>query len=213
MTACNVNARNLPDHGFGIVTSFAQNVPALSLRYGSFDQLEEVFDALLKLVVGSELDALAIRRALEAFKRSEDLAATKKSPEFPPVSRGPSALPTATPRGKPRKLTIGMAAYDDYDGVYFTLQALRMYHPEIVEATEFLVVDNNPKGPCAAPMKALEHFVPNYRYVPHHDSVGTGVRNRVFEEASGELVLCMDCHVFVVPGAVRRLIDYYDGAP
>jgi hypothetical protein len=26
-------------------------------------------------------------------------------------------------------LTIGMATYDDYDGVYFTLQSLRMYHP------------------------------------------------------------------------------------
>ncbi len=26
-------------------------------------------------------------------------------------------------------LTIGMSTYDDFDGVYFTLQSLRMYHP------------------------------------------------------------------------------------
>ena len=212
LTGCNVNARNLPDHGLGVVTSFARTVPAIALRYGSFDQLEEALDALLKLVVGSDLGSLAIRRALGLFKRSEG-AEKKRLPEFPPVSRAPSEAPPATPRGEPRKLTIGMATYDDYDGVYFTLQALRMYHPEIIPATEFVVVDNNPKGPCANPMKALEHFIPNYRYVPCHDKAGTAVRNRVFEEASGELVLCMDCHVFIVPGAVRRLIDYCDEHP
>ena len=209
LMGCNVNARNLPDHGLGVVTCFAGTVPAIALRYGSFEQLEEALDALLKLVVRSDLGSLAIRRALELLKTSEG-AEKKRSPEFPPVSRAPSKAPAATPRGKPRKLTIGMAAYDDYDGVYFTLQALRMYHPEIIEETEFVVVDNNPKGSCAAPMKALEHHVPNYRYVPCHDQAGTVVRDKVFEEASGELVLCMDCHVFVVPGAVRRLIDYYD---
>ena len=42
------------------------------------------------------------------------------------------------------KLTIGMAVYDDFDGVYFTVQALRMYHPEIMLSTEIVVVDNNP---------------------------------------------------------------------
>lgn len=32
----------------------------------------------------------------------------------------------------PRKaLAIGMATYDDYDGVYFSVMALRLYHPEI----------------------------------------------------------------------------------
>jgi hypothetical protein len=25
-------------------------------------------------------------------------------------------------------LTIGMPVYDDFDGMYFTIQALRMYH-------------------------------------------------------------------------------------
>ena len=37
-------------------------------------------------------------------------------------------------------LTIGMATYKDFGGVYFTLQALRLYQD--VRDTEFLVIDN-----------------------------------------------------------------------
>ena len=46
----------------------------------------------------------------------------------------------------PPRLTIGMACYEDFNGVYFSIQALRMFHPEILDEVEFLVVDNNPKG-------------------------------------------------------------------
>jgi hypothetical protein len=37
-------------------------------------------------------------------------------------------------------LTIGMATYNDFDGVYFTIQALRLYQD--LADTELLVVDN-----------------------------------------------------------------------
>jgi hypothetical protein len=37
-------------------------------------------------------------------------------------------------------LTIEMAAYNDFDGVYFTVQALRLYHD--LDDVELLVVDN-----------------------------------------------------------------------
>ena len=39
------------------------------------------------------------------------------------------------------RLTIGMATYDDYDGVFFSVQAIRMYHPEITDQIELLVID------------------------------------------------------------------------
>ena len=38
------------------------------------------------------------------------------------------------------ELSIGMATYDDFDGVYFTVQALRLYQD--IEDTEILVIDN-----------------------------------------------------------------------
>jgi len=40
-------------------------------------------------------------------------------------------------------LTIGMPTYDDFDGVYFTLQALKSYHD--LTDVELLVVDTKPK--------------------------------------------------------------------
>jgi Glycosyl transferase family 2 len=213
LTACNVNARNLSDHGFGIVTSFARRVPAIMIRYGSFEQLEGALDIFLKLLVESDLGPQAVRRLTALFQTSQAANLETSPLEFPPASPERSGAPDATPRGEPRKLTIGMAAYDDYDGVFFTLQALRMYHPEIVDKTEFVVIDNNPEGPCAAPMKALEHSIPSYRYVPCQDWSGTIVKGRVFEEASGEFVLCLDCHVFVLPGAIRRLLEYFEDNP
>ena len=42
---------------------------------------------------------------------------------------------------------------------------------------------------------------------------GTAIRDAVFREATGEIVLCLDCHVFVVPGALKRLIDHFDANP
>ena len=37
-------------------------------------------------------------------------------------------------------LTIGMAVYDDWGGVYFTVEALRMY--QNLSDVEILVIDN-----------------------------------------------------------------------
>ena len=45
-----------------------------------------------------------------------------------------------------RLLTVGMATYDDYDGVYFSVQALRMYN-RLGNDMEIIVVDNNPDSP------------------------------------------------------------------
>ena len=88
-----------------------------------------------------------------------------------------------------------MATYDDYDGVYFSLQALRLYHPEVLNETNFLVIDNHPDGPCAAALKELEHTTPHYRYFPFNSNSGTAVsKDLVFAEADGDLVLCLDCH-------------------
>ncbi len=38
-------------------------------------------------------------------------------------------------------------------------------------------------------------------------------RNRIFDEAKGEYVICLDCHVLVVANAIERLIAYYDANP
>src|SRR5215469_3971732 len=101
-----------------------------------------------------------------------------------------------------KTLCIGMATYDDYDGVYFSAMAIRLYHPEIADDTEILVVDNHPNGPCAAELKALENRIPGFRYIAFDQIGGTAVRDLVFREANADFVLCMDCHVMFAPGSL-----------
>jgi hypothetical protein len=211
LVGTNLNARNLADGGFGAITAFARQVPAVTVRYGGFDQLQGTVDVLARFLLDSGIAAVG-RRFLSLF-----------APASPPpvaiattaaAAPGKYEIPAPTPRREPRKLTIGMATYDDYDGVYFSLQALRLYHPEILGETNFLVVDNRPDGPCAEGLKALERSTPHFRYVPFNSYSGSAAgKNLVFTEADGEFVLCLDCHVFIVPGGLRRLLEYFETHP
>jgi hypothetical protein len=204
LMGCNVNARNLKDGGFATLSGLARRVAAVELSYGGFEQLDDVADTLAKLILDQGINGSRSRRIMTAFATPSALAAQ-------PEKR--FEIPAATPRRGPVKLTIGMATYDDYDGVYFSLQALRIYHPEILDRTEFVVIDNHPNGACAAPLKALENQIPNYRYVPESARSGTSVRTKLFDEASGEYVLCMDSHVFILPGGVSKLLGYFADNP
>lgn len=114
---------------------------------------------------------------------------------------------------EPKKLSIGMASYDDYDGVYFTAQSIRLFHPEITADSEIVVVDNHPDGPCAADLRDLEGWIEGYRYVPWSRCSGTAVRDIVFREARAEFVLCVDSHVLFAPGSLRKLLDYFRANP
>jgi hypothetical protein len=123
---------------------------------------------------------------------------------------GARRLPTATPRSRKPLLTIGMAAFNDWDGVYFSVQALRLYHPEIADVTKILVIDNNPLGPSAPPLKRLEDRVAGFRYFPYDSFHGTTVKDLLFREASGAFVLVMDSHVLFPPGSLARLVDFLE---
>jgi hypothetical protein len=203
LVACNLNAKNLKRGGFESITALSRQVPAVLFHFGGFGQLKGTLDTIVKLAVESRFTVPEMRQFVAAF------AATRE-PISVPVKTYP--VPAATPRKRADvKLTVGMPAYDDYDGVYFTLQALRLYHPKVLGDVEFLVIDNHPDGPCSEPLKKLESSIPNYRYVPENASYGTAVgKEHVFTEAGGKFVLCLDSHVFVVPGALSRLLRYLD---
>jgi hypothetical protein len=106
------------------------------------------------------------------------------------------------------ELTIGMATYDDFDGVYFTLQALRLYHD--LDSTELLVVDNHG---CEHTRSLVCDWVRG-TYVRATDIVGTAAtKDLVFRRASGRAVLCCDSHVLFVPGAIARLRTFHREHP
>jgi len=105
------------------------------------------------------------------------------------------------------KLTISMATYDDFDGVYFTIQAIRMYHK--LDNVEFLVLDNNPTGPHSA---ALKHFllsVPNAKYIEVTNRKSSWVKYDAFLHATGDVILGLDCHLLLVPGFFDALLSYF----
>jgi hypothetical protein len=112
-----------------------------------------------------------------------------------------------------RRLTVAMAVYDDFDGVYFTIQSIRLHHPEVLDDIDFLVLDNNPLGPAGESIRAFATSVPNLRYVPEVRSVGTAIRGRLFELADTPCVLCLDCHVLLAPGSLARLLRYFEHNP
>jgi len=108
-----------------------------------------------------------------------------------------------------------MACYDDFDGVYFSVQALRLFHAEVESDIEIIVVDNHPEGEQGQKTRAfIECGVRNGRYIPFTSVVGTAApRNAVFETAIGEFVLCIDAHVLLQRQALEKLIDFYFANP
>jgi hypothetical protein len=117
-------------------------------------------------------------------------------------------------------LTIGMAHFADYHGVYFTIQALRLNNPHLMPMIEFIVIDNSPTLPEAGAIKDLINNInagkdgASAKYIPMSGPVGTSPsRNAIFEHASGDFVLAMDCHVLLWPGALESIIAHYQANP
>lgn len=108
-------------------------------------------------------------------------------------------------------LTIGMATYDDYDGVYFTTQALSLYH-EILKVIDYeiLIIDNNPESPHGQAVKNIISWMNGKgQYIPYKNRTSTSVRNEIFKNSSGKYTISMDCHVLLAPGSLESLLDYY----
>lgn len=221
------NAHKLPANGFPNAARICKNIPSLRLIYGDTKQLDGVLERVIAIIFDYDLtpgDFVTLTAPFNRSRRIDELvpqstaAPTTMAPLPVTVEAAKSTVPTypipeASLRGPKKKLTIGMATYDDFDGVYFSVQALRIYHPEIVNEIEILVIDNHPGGPCSAALKKLDLMVPGYRYVPEKGTTGTAVRDVIFREACGEFVLCMDCHVFIFPGVLQQLLTYLDAQP
>lgn len=128
---------------------------------------------------------------------------------------GTASVVASRPRdvGRRPRLTIGMATYDDFDGVFFSVHALQMYHGDCLDEIEILIVDNNPDGPCGQALRDIAGLRVPVRYVPIRRPRASAIKEVVVREANGDFVLCMDCHVLLVPGSLRQLLDYLDANP
>lgn len=97
--------------------------------------------------------------------------------------------------------TIGMPSYANLTEVYFTVQSLRMYHD--LTDCEIVVVDNSGDTALASVCKS---FGAQVRYDKYTSVVGvSAAKNRVFEIARGDYVMCIDSHILVQRGALDIL--------
>jgi len=109
------------------------------------------------------------------------------------------------------KLTIGTCVHDDFEGLYFTLQSIRLHHKDILDRLEFVVINNNPKSPEGQEIRKLMGWVTEpLTYVEFDAFSATSLRDKIFGLANTEYVLVLDCHVLLESGSLKKLLDFYD---
>lgn len=105
-------------------------------------------------------------------------------------------------------LTIGMSTYDDFDGVYFSIQSLRLHH-DINDEIELLIIDNNPDQAHGKCIRDLSNWINNLKYIKYTNKKSTAARNEIFRNASGKYCISMDCHVLFAKNSLTNLLNYY----
>lgn len=111
------------------------------------------------------------------------------------------------------KVTVGICTFDDYDGVYFTIQSLLLYHSSPKYSFEFVVMDNNPTSEHG---KETKKFVESYvkgKYIPYTEKQSSFNKYRTVDYATGDIFLGLDGHVLLKPNAVQSLVDYFTENP
>jgi hypothetical protein len=110
-------------------------------------------------------------------------------------------------------LTIGMATYDDFDGVFFTTQSLRMHHDICGSSdVEFIILDNNPSSSHGNEVQKFTNnaFGNKCKYIPKSDKCSSFNKYNIVNYSSGKYILILDCHILLVKDALKHLLDYYE---
>lgn len=115
------------------------------------------------------------------------------------------------------KYTIGIATLDDFEGLWWTVHTILSHHVTAIGPEwQLVVIDQNPDSDHGAEcanlvVKKLKRRIDRLgclhsaKYVPMRAPRGIGVaRNRIFAEAAGDWVLCLDSHVLLYPEALAE---------
>lgn len=102
-------------------------------------------------------------------------------------------------------LTIGMAYYRDWPGLWATIQSLFLHHQSAMEFVEIVVVDNDPNGKPDEASESNHSWKARQicervgaRYEHYTAVAGTAAaKGRIFDVATGDWVLVVDCHVML----------------
>jgi hypothetical protein len=103
-------------------------------------------------------------------------------------------------------ISIGMAHYEDFHGAVFTIQSILAYQ-NLYDVAEILVID---ASPGSAHSRELKSFCDKVQLVPvrfieyHGPNSTTQPRQAIFDNAIGDWVLVLDCHVLLQPNFLDR---------
>lgn len=105
--------------------------------------------------------------------------------------------------------TVGIATYDDYSGLYFTIQSLKLYHPLV---NEVIIIDNNPAsdhGKCNEKLSKNSNENFRIKYVQYTDRITSFCKEEVFKYASNDYIVVCDSHVLFQPDSFQKLENFY----
>jgi hypothetical protein len=107
-----------------------------------------------------------------------------------------------------KKLTIGSPVYDDYEGVFFTYQSLRLNNMDIWDDLDLVIIDNNPDSAEGNATRQFCDSTQHIRYFPYTERLSNSVKNEIFKHAEGEFCMSIDCHILFEPDAISNLISF-----
>ena len=119
-------------------------------------------------------------------------------------------------KNKKPLLTIGMPTCHDYSGALLSVIALKEYQSFDEGDIEIIVVDNTPEKTYREALRSQINGMasPLIKYFEFTEERGPAEsKNQVFENATGEYVICMDSHVMFNEGSIKRLKDFLKSLP
>ena len=104
--------------------------------------------------------------------------------------------------------TVGIATYDDFSGLYYTIQSIRLFHPLV---TEVVVIDNNPESKDGKLNEKLCNHKSNLKiqYIKYTEKKTSFCKGEVFKYATNEYVVICDSHILFLPNAFDKLKNFY----
>lgn len=130
--------------------------------------------------------------------------------------------------GRAPKLSICVPTFRDWNGLWATVQSLKLHHREALDDVELVVIDNDPKGnphekhPASKQSHSTqarelcEHYAGPLasKYLHFTAAQGTAAaKGEAIKRATGDFCLVIDSHVMFPSGTLKRLLDWIAANP
>lgn len=116
------------------------------------------------------------------------------------------------------KISFVIPTHCDVQGLWSTIIDYKINHRQHLSYTELVVIDQSADKRDG---KVVKDWFPwaskgfhSSKYVPYTESFGSSLaKEKGFQEANGEIVLCVDSHVILWPNSITSLIQFVEDHP